>query len=280
MGAMFSFGQAQQKPAAPSFFGQQSQPQPQQAPSFSLAPQLGASSSLALSQQPQQQQQFGAAQQAPAAPISSTTRFDELPPNVRQGLEQLETKIRAQTSEAEQLKRRPLGHDILEVTRTYGQVSEEYAGIKSAIEADERTMSEIKAQVQVDLEDVNNTITIIEGFKSPQTRGHAAKAVTHFPFEFFSRKVADCAARVEHHRSVLEQIQQRVGSDAPQAANPAAIMPALRAQYSTCMSLARAVAQLDDELRVLKEAYREVYRRATNSVRDPFQRTADKALAT
>lgn len=85
-----------------------------------------------------------------------------------------------------------------------------------------------------------------------------------------------------HHRPQIQQVRFACDSVASAHADTSAsaIMPALRAQYSTCMSLARAVAQLDDELRVLKEAYREVYRRATNSVRDPFQRTADKALAT
>ena len=49
-----------------------------------------------------------------------------------------------------------------------------------------------------------------------------------------------------------------------------AIVPALKAQYSTFMALADKVAQLDAALTLLKEEYRDIWRHQTGSVRDPF----------
>jgi nucleoporin p58/p45 len=49
-----------------------------------------------------------------------------------------------------------------------------------------------------------------------------------------------------------------------------AIVPTLRAQHASFMSLASHVAALDTDLKLLKDEYRILWREKTKSVQDPF----------
>lgn len=48
---------------------------------------------------------------------------------------------------------------------------------------DSRQVAELRAKLEIDLADLSKVTALIEGFKSPQTKGPAAKAVANFPFE-------------------------------------------------------------------------------------------------
>lgn len=48
---------------------------------------------------------------------------------------------------------------------------------------DERLVRDLRVKVEQDLADVAKATALIEGYKNPQTKGAAAKAVANFPFE-------------------------------------------------------------------------------------------------
>jgi nucleoporin p58/p45 len=48
---------------------------------------------------------------------------------------------------------------------------------------DSRLAADLRAKLEIDLEDLSRATAIIEGYKNPQAKGAAAKAVANFPFE-------------------------------------------------------------------------------------------------
>lgn len=117
-----------------------------------------------------------------------------------------------------------------------------------------------------------------------------AQRAARFPFEYFEEKVREMEGRLERCQLGMESVAGMVrgwsdrGNPAGTLTPPAfeasladalglvAIVPALRAQHSTFMSLASSVASLDVQLKALKEDYRELWRRQMGgSLRDPFE---------
>lgn len=92
----------------------------------------------------------------------------------------------------------------------------------------------------------------------------------------------------------MQQIQHQLKSSSDLERNPAgasshsmlhrlklinirlvlAIVPTLRAQHASFMTLASYVASLDSDLKALRDEYRAIWREKTSSVQDPFARNA------
>ena len=53
-------------------------------------------------------------------------------------------------------------------------------------------------------------------------------------------------------------------------------MPTLRAQHASLMSLAEVVAHLDNDLKALKQDFRQIYKLKTDKVHDPFMKRGDR----
>ncbi|TNY18712.1 hypothetical protein DMC30DRAFT_418599 [Rhodotorula diobovata] len=261
------FGQA--APAAGGLggglFGAQGQAQGQ-------APAQGGG--LFGSQQPSAAPQgLGASTAAPegAGAITKTTKFNDLPDGARNVVEEMDKFIRQQCTLADELKKKDLGSDIVQTQRMYEQYSAEAATVSSLLQTDSRLLSALRAELEQSLTDLTKTTLLIEGFKAPQSpKAHEAKAVATFPYEFFRRKADEMKDRVARYKATMDQISALLSSPA-HALSPSAILPTLKAQHASLVSLASAVSALDLELKQLKDAYRAIYRDKTGRLADPFR---------
>lgn len=91
--------------------------------------------------------------------------------------------IRSQVAIADQLKSQTLGTEITTTAQIYEATSAEAAQVTALLSHDDRSVSELRKKVEHDLADVAKATTLIEGYKNPQAKGAAAKAVANFPFE-------------------------------------------------------------------------------------------------
>jgi len=60
-------------------------------------------------------------------------------------------------------------------------------------------VGELRSKVEHDLADVAKATALIEGYKNPQAKGAAAKAVANFPFE-----LATIPSSSEHERRTVD----------------------------------------------------------------------------
>ncbi|GAA5895087.1 uncharacterized protein JCM6883_002315 [Sporobolomyces salmoneus] len=244
--------------AAPNMFGMSQNTQQQQ-------------------QQPQQQQnQFGQSTTtntgAGSSGINKQTKFQELPDQARNLVEEMDKFIRSQGQLADDLKGKNLGSEITQTSRMFDQYSAEATTVTSLLENDSRLIASLRQDLEQSLSDLTKTTTLIEGFKggSNSQKASEAKGVAGFPYEFFRRKSTELGERLERYRQTIDQISSVLLS--PQSSlSPASILPTLKAQHASLISLASSVSSLELELKGLKDDYRGIWREKTGRLVDPFR---------
>ncbi|KEI42811.1 uncharacterized protein L969DRAFT_84696 [Mixia osmundae IAM 14324] len=264
--APFSFGQSTTTPAA---FGASTSAQQPSGFSFGGSTQNATAQNanpFGQSQPAQQQQQQQQQQQASA--ITKTTLFEDLPQEARQLLESIETHITGRIQVRDELKAKSLGQAIQKNTETLSVLSTEYNSLTSLLAQSSKAVIDARARYEQDLRDAMKVQTLVEGFRSPQSKGQAAKAIAQFPYEFFVRKVDELSHRLKLYKLSVEQIAHQLRSTNPDQVK--AIVPTLRTQHALAMSLASSIARLHADVDILVTQYTKLWRDKTGSARDPF----------
>ncbi|CAH7690442.1 hypothetical protein PPACK8108_LOCUS25794 [Phakopsora pachyrhizi] len=217
--------------------------------------------------------------------FTRTTRFNDLPDDSKKQLEMLDALIQSQCRYADALKALQLGTEINEGTSLLRQVTSEMYTASASITTSSNLLDSIRQKIDADVSDLLKLSSIIESSQSNQRINNLATQSSStssslplldpipnplkFQFDYFCQKSSEMEDRIKSYRQTIEFVELQLKSlyDKP---SPASIVPALKAQYSTFMVLADRVAQLDTELRSLKDEYREIWRHQTGSVRDPF----------
>ncbi|KAL8291812.1 hypothetical protein RQP46_002070 [Phenoliferia psychrophenolica] len=210
----------------------------------------------------QQQQQQGA--------ISKRTKWDDLPEQTRNFMELIQASITSQTDTADALKRLKLGGEIEQTKLLHQQCLEDYTAVRLLLEQDDRDVRELRKKIDDEELDMHKITTLVDGAKSPQTKGQAAKAVANFPFEFFSRKAEEFQEKLRLYKATMEQIHAHLQANHESERDPAMIVPTLKTQCDSMLHLASVVATLHNELKTLKDDYRTLWREKKGSVLDPF----------
>ncbi|GAA6008000.1 hypothetical protein JCM11491_006571 [Sporobolomyces phaffii] len=266
------FGQPQQQPQSGGLFGST-------ATTTTTTP--GLFGTAQPPPQPQNQNPFGQSTQAAPAPSSSSsgitkqTKFQDLPDQARNLVEEMDKFIRSQGQLADDLKGKNLGSEITQTRRMFDQYSAEATTVTSLLENDSRLIASLRQDLEQSLADLSKTTVLIEGFKGGANSAKAAEAkgVALFPYEFFKRKSTELEHRVSRYRQTVEQISSVLTS--PQSSlSPASILPTLKAQHASLLSLAAAVSALELDLEQLKDAYRDIWRDKTGRLVDPFRLAA------
>ncbi|GAA5974822.1 hypothetical protein JCM11641_008377 [Rhodosporidiobolus odoratus] len=297
----FSFGTpaaSTSTPAsAPSLFG--ATPAPSSAPTaggglfgsttFTPAPAAGAGLFEAKPATSMGGGLFGSAAAAPAAPsfgapaaaapqaapvggITKNTKFQDLPDQARNVVEEMDKFIRQQSQLADELKKKDLGSEITQAQRMFEQYAAESATVTSLLTTDARLLSTLRTELEQALSDFNKTTTLIDGFKGGPggPKAAEAKAVATFPYEYFKGKTEEMEERVGRYRGIMEQITSQLTSSS--TLSPSSIPPTLKAQHASLVSLASSISAMDLELKGLKDEYRWIWREKTGRQGgDPFR---------
>ncbi|KAI8457592.1 hypothetical protein BY996DRAFT_6411533 [Phakopsora pachyrhizi] len=182
--------------------------------------------------------------------FTRTTRFNDLPDDSKKQLEMLDALIQSQCRYADALKALQLGTEINEGTSLLRQVTSEMYTASASITTSSNLLDSIRQKIDADVSDLLKLSSIIESSQSNQ-------------------RINNLATQSSSTSSSLPLLDP-IPNPLKFQFDYFSIVPALKAQYSTFMVLADRVAQLDTELRSLKDEYREIWRHQTGSVRDPF----------
>ncbi|KAK2460952.1 hypothetical protein APHAL10511_007422 [Amanita phalloides] len=262
-------------PSGGGFFGTSSQSQQQQ-PTGSSA--FGGGSFFGS--KPQQTQQLQITPAWTHIVLTKTTKFNDLPEDMRKELESLDTFIQSQSQISKDLHQRKLGEEPLKGYELIKGVNKDFVNCNSNIRHDLHFMRDLKAKVDRAVGDTIVATRIIDGFRNPQSGSGVGYLKEHagFPFEFFSRVTEQIAARLSWYKATIEQIERKLTSTS-HAQTPHSIAAALQAQHQTFLALASKTAALDAELQKIKTLYTQLWRQKTGSMRDPFDEL-DKGAGT
>ncbi|KAF9453500.1 hypothetical protein P691DRAFT_800758 [Macrolepiota fuliginosa MF-IS2] len=267
------FGNAGQQQQQPSLFG--STAQPTQTNSGFGASSLFGNSTTSLGQstfgqsiQPNQQTQT-----AGQIALTKSTKFNDLPDNLKQVLESIDSHIQGRVQISKDLHQRKLGEEPTKGQEMIKQMQKDLLNVSNVIRDDHRHTEDLKARVDQAMQDTIVATRIIDAFRNPQSGTTYLKDHAGFPLEFFQRVTQQMAERLAWYKSTIEQIERRLSSSAGQVQTPQSIAATLQAQNATFLSLASKTAALEAELQKVKALYTQLWRAKTGSVRDPFNDT-------
>ncbi|KAI0671852.1 hypothetical protein C8Q78DRAFT_801553 [Trametes maxima] len=285
--------QQQQQPGTFGGFGTSTstlQPQGTQSSLFggsTANPQVGSS---LWGRPPAQQQQV---QQQQAAPLfTKSTKFNDLPDEVKKTLENVDSFIQGRVQICNDLKQRELGDEAIKGQEEIRSVHKDLTGAITVLTSDVQHTKDLKQKVEQTVQDTIIATRIVEGFRNPQQNGQYLKTYANFPLEFFSRVTEQMKDRLRWYKATIEHIERKLSSAASQPQHTPqgtsfglprlayhclpcttpfiAIVSTLEAQHATFMALATKAAALDAELQKLRTLYTQLWRQKTGSMRDPF----------
>ncbi|KAI0636043.1 hypothetical protein C8Q77DRAFT_1155762 [Trametes polyzona] len=271
-GAFGGFGSLGQSSTTGGFGASTStlQPQGTQTSLFggSTAPTQAGSSlwgKPATQQQPFQQQQ-------PGTPLfTKSTKFNDLPDELKKTFENIDSFIQGRVQICNDLKQRKLGDEAIKGQEEIRSVHKELTGAISVLTSDVQHTKDLKHKVEQTVQDTIVATRIVEGFRNPQQNGQYLKTYANFPLEFFNRVTEQMRERLRWYKATIENIERKLSSAASQPQHtPQAIVSTLEAQHATFMALAAKAAVLDAELQKLRTLYTQLWRAKTGSMRDPF----------
>ncbi|KZT67454.1 hypothetical protein DAEQUDRAFT_758167 [Daedalea quercina L-15889] len=277
--------QQQQAPSA-GLFGQPANSTQQ---GSTLGPSLFGNTQNQQTNQPQQQQSsflggFGSniagqtlgtslstAQASGQAPFTRSTKFNDLPDDLKRTFEQIDTFIQGRVQISNDLKQRKLGEEATKGQDDVRAVHKELVNAITTLHSDVMHMRDLKAKVNQTVQDTIVATHIVDGFRNPQQHGAYLKSHANFPLEFFMRVTEQMAERLRWYKTTIEQIERKLSSAAAQSQQtPQAVSSTLEAQHATFVALASKTAALNTELQKIKALYTQLWRAKTGSMRDPF----------
>ncbi|OBZ62665.1 Nucleoporin nup45 [Grifola frondosa] len=204
-------------------------------------------------------------------PFTKSTKFNDLPDQVKKIFEGTDAFIQARVQISNDLKQRKLGEEALKGQEDVRALHKDLTNAISVLRSDVLHTRDLKSKVEQTVQDTIVATRIVEGFKNPQQHGAYLKNHAEFPLEFFNRVTEQMAQRLRWYKATIEQIERKLSSAASQPQyTPQAISSTLEAQHATFIALASKTAALDAELQKLRTLYTQLWRAKTGSMRDPF----------
>ncbi|EMD33886.1 hypothetical protein CERSUDRAFT_117412 [Gelatoporia subvermispora B] len=244
------------------------QPQATQ-PASAFGSGLGAST--LFGKQPMQQPMLATTQASGAPPFTKSTKFNDLPDDVKRVFENIDSVIQGRIQISNDLKERKLGDEAAKGQELVRSVHKDLVNAITTLHTDAHHTRDLKAKVDQTVHDTIIATRVVDGFRNPQQHGAHLKNHANFPLEFFTRVTEQMRERLRWYKATIEQIERKLSSAASQAQyTPQAITSTLEAQHASFAALAAKAATLHDELQQLKALYTQLWRAKTGSMRDPF----------
>jgi nucleoporin p58/p45 len=202
--------------------------------------------------------------------FTKSTRFNDLPDDVKRTLEQIDSHIQGRIQISKDLQQRKLGDEATKGNESIRALHKDLINTATIIRNDLHLTQDVKTKVDQAVEDTIVATRIIDGFRNPQSGNTYLKDHASFPLEYFTRVADQMKERLAWYKATIEQIERKLSSSATSAQTPQGISATLQVQHGTFLSLASKTAAVDAELQKIKAVYTQLWRSKTGSVRDPF----------
>ncbi|KAG2756975.1 hypothetical protein P692DRAFT_20922204 [Suillus brevipes Sb2] len=205
------------------------------------------------------------------APFSRSTKFNDLPDDIKKTFESIDSHIQGRIQISNELKQRKMGEEAIKGQELIRELHRELLGVSSVIQSDSLFAKDLKAKTEQAVQDTIVATNIVEGFKNPHQSAAYLKNHASFPLEFFTRVTQEMQERLQWFKNTIEQIERKLSASASQSQNtPQAISSTLQTQHAIFVSLAARTAAVDAEVQKVKTLYTQLWRAKTGSMRDPF----------
>ncbi|EDK45232.1 hypothetical protein LELG_03411 [Lodderomyces elongisporus NRRL YB-4239] len=204
-----------------------------------------------LQQQPQQQQQ----QQQQQVQLTAMTRVGDLPPEIKNELQQLDTYINTQHLIATTLNSDMSKHNELVETipKDINYLQNKLLSTKQALKFDTSQLLALKTMNNEVTEDINNIMQLIIQLSTPGTKLSSSYQLN----EFFIKKIKNYHEMVRLYEETIAELEVVLNGLERNCnegfGNLASIIQVIKTQYALFMELCETMAQLHNEVKRLQK---------------------------
>ncbi|KAL1737748.1 hypothetical protein HDZ31DRAFT_78915, partial [Schizophyllum fasciatum] len=200
-----------------------------------------------------------------------STRFNDLPDNLKKVFEQIDSHIQGQVQISKDLQQRKMGEEAVKGQQAIRSVHKDLVNAMATINRDLQQAKDLWHKTEQATQDLITGMNIVNGAKNPQAYGAHLKDHAGFPLEYaihlyFIRITKEMKVRLEWYKTTLE-VRKPNGSSRHRRTKHRSRRSAQNAAFLT---LAAKTATLDTELKKIKDLYRKLWRERNSSLRDPF----------
>ncbi|KAI9015552.1 hypothetical protein DFJ74DRAFT_267721 [Hyaloraphidium curvatum] len=191
----------------------------------------------------------GAPQPAASASLGRTTKFLDLPMEIRAQFEKLEAAIQNERDLAETVRNSGTFAAIRRISEAKEQLSSKVDAVKSLLDGDGRLIEDLKSKVNNELRNAELVARHIDRMKDPAKARTASIAAQEATADYFQRLAGTYEERVRQYRVLIEEIERNLESlESSDRFDPKALGDIIRAQNESFMGLATKVAAVHDEI--------------------------------
>ncbi|ORY52093.1 hypothetical protein BCR33DRAFT_712297 [Rhizoclosmatium globosum] len=264
-------------PATTSLFGAAAAPT--QAPATTAAP-AGASLFGASTAQPAAagSSLFGAsttaantAANAGPPPLEKTTRYGEVPADIRASLDAFETFVQKQMEMSEEIAASGFTKRINASREEFKNIELKYQGLKTLLERDNALIQNLRTLVGKEMKTADFATRFIDSYQA-----HRQPSMTFNntdSFQYFVNLTNSLESRLQSYRQTIDDLERHLQSVSQKPHHsPQAIAEILKHQHDSFLVIAGKLAAVHNALGKQREAFLAYRRRYFGDHKNPFRK--------
>ncbi|KAJ3312919.1 Nucleoporin p58/p45 [Boothiomyces sp. JEL0838] len=225
---------------------------------------------------------FGQAQTS--APITLSTKYSELPPDIQSQLDTIEKFINSQSGVSTSISNLTLEKDLQEIVKETEETSRKLSGLKTILQRDVYVIDQLKTLVAKELRNTDLVARFIES--SPTNDFNKGIQTNDAYSNYFLNFTNDLEMRMNQCRQNIEELELNLRSSHTPKINATGtislnqvIQEIIKNQYQSFMSIAGKVAQVHDTITKAKDIYIQFHEKYYGNVTPENNRESYSQLA-
>ncbi|KAJ3246028.1 Nucleoporin p58/p45 [Chytriomyces hyalinus] len=203
--------------------------------------------------------------------ITNTTRYGEIPLNIRQELDNFETFVQKQIDMSEDIASSGVVKKIHDTRALYKSVELKYQGLKTLLDRDNALIQNLRGQVAREMKIADFATRFIDSYNS-----HRQPSVTFNntdSFQYFVNLTNTLENKLQHYRQTIDDLERHLQSISQKTQySPQAIAEILKLQHESFLAIAGRIAVAHDSLLKQQDAYLNYRRKYFGDTKNPFRK--------
>ncbi|KAI8836080.1 hypothetical protein BJ741DRAFT_606737 [Chytriomyces cf. hyalinus JEL632] len=203
--------------------------------------------------------------------ITNTTRYGEIPLNIRQELDNFETFVQKQIDMSEDIASSGVVKKIHDTRALYKSVELKYQGLKTLLDRDNALIQNLRGQVAREMKIADFATRFIDSYNS-----HRQPSVTFNntdSFQYFVNLTNTLENKLQHYRQTIDDLERHLQSISQKTQySPQAVAEILKLQHESFLAIAGRIAVAHDSLLKQQDAYLSYRRKYFGDTKNPFRK--------
>ncbi|KAJ3013206.1 UNVERIFIED_CONTAM: Nucleoporin p58/p45 [Siphonaria sp. JEL0065] len=212
-----------------------------------------------------------AANAGATAPVEKTTRYGELPQNIKSELDAFETFVQKQIEMAEEIAASGFTKRINATREEFKNIELKYQGLKSLLDRDNALIQNLRGMVGKEMKTADFATRFVDSY---QTHRQASMQFNNTDsFQYFVNLTNTLESRLQSYRQTIDDLERHLQSVSQITQHsPQAIAEILKQQHESFLVIAGKIAAAHDALGKQRDAFLAYRKKYFGDNKNPFRK--------